>query len=328
MTTDQTAGNVVESTLERPGTVLTNQSLSASRPSESRAGHPVTSAQIDGAALEYVDRGSGEPVVFVHGSCSDHRTWQRQRDEFSERFRAITYSRRYHWPNQKIPDGADYSMTGQVDDLEMFVRSLDAAPAHLVGHSYGAFLCLLLAARRPGLVRTLVLAEPPVLPLFVSIPPKPAEILKLLASRPRTALAIMKLGALGIGPATAAFRRNDMESGMRHFGTAVLGRDVYRRLDASRLQQTRANLIKAELLGSGFAPLDAQQVRGVRAPTLLVTGQRSPAVFHRLTDRLEELLPHVERIEIPGASHLMHEENASTYNAAVRAFLARHGQAA
>lgn len=48
-----------------------------------------------------------------------------------------------------------------------------------------------------------------------------------------------------------------MESGMRHFGTAVLGRDVYSRLDAARLDQMRANFIKAELLGSGFGPLRA-----------------------------------------------------------------------
>jgi non-heme chloroperoxidase len=281
---------------------------------------------IDGASFEYVDGGSGEPVVFVHGSCSDHRTWQRQQDEFSKRFRAVTYSRRYHWPNERIHGGIDYSMTEQVDDLQTLLRSLDTAPAHLVGHSYGAFLCLLLAVRQPALVRTLVLAEPPVLPLFVSIPPGPAEILKLLASRPRTALAIMKFGATGIGPATAAFKRNDMESGMRHFGIAVLGRDVYCRLDASRLEQTRANLIRAELLGSGFAPLSSDQVRSVEAPTLLVTGQRSPGLFHRLTDRLEELLPHAERIEVPAASHLMHEENASAYNTAVQSFLATHRQ--
>jgi len=58
---------------------------------------------------------------------------------------------------------------------------------------------------------------------------------------------------------------------MRHFGSAVPGRGVYCRLDAARLEQTRANLIKAELLGSGFAPLNADHVR---------------SVFHRLTDRL------------------------------------------
>ena len=65
----------------------------------------------------------------------------------------------------------------------------------------------------------------------------------------------------------------------------------------------------------------------MKVPSLLVTGQRSPALFHRLTDRLTELLAHAERIEVPGTSRLMHEENASAYKAAVQSFLTRRRQA-
>jgi pimeloyl-ACP methyl ester carboxylesterase len=41
----------------------------------------------------------------------------------------------------------------------------------------------------------------------------------------------------------------------------------------------------------------------------------------RLTGRLEELLPRAERIEIPGASHVMHEENPTAVNEAILAFI-------
>jgi pimeloyl-ACP methyl ester carboxylesterase len=57
---------------------------------------------------------------------------------------------------------------------------------------------------------------------------------------------------------------------------------------------------------------------------LLVSGQRSPRLFHRLLDRLEELLPNTKRVDIGGASHIMHEDNAAAYNAALRSFLATH----
>jgi pimeloyl-ACP methyl ester carboxylesterase len=117
----------------------------------------MATADIRGASLEYSESGSGEPIILVHGSASDSRTWQHQLDEFGQHFRAISYSRRYHWPNQQIPEGRDYSMLEQLEDLEAFLTSLGAAPAHLVGSSYGAFLSLLLAIRRPSLVRTLVL---------------------------------------------------------------------------------------------------------------------------------------------------------------------------
>jgi pimeloyl-ACP methyl ester carboxylesterase len=135
----------------------------------------LTSITQNGYRFEYVERGSGEPVVFVHGSASDYRTWQAQQDEFAQHFRTMPYSRRYHWPNDEIAEGADYSMTEHVEDLRALLRLLNATPAHLVGHSYGAFVCLLLAIREPGLVQTLALAEPPAITLFVSNQPKQAR---------------------------------------------------------------------------------------------------------------------------------------------------------
>jgi pimeloyl-ACP methyl ester carboxylesterase len=282
--------------------------------------------EINDNALEYGDEGSGDALVLVHGSASDLRTWDRQREDFERDFRVIRYSRRYHWPNEPIKDGVDYSMGEHVDDLEALMISLDAAPAHLVGHSYGAFLCLLLAQRKRSLVRSLVLAEPPVITLFVSSTPKPLELLSLLAVRPRTAAALLRFGAKGVLPASKAFRTGNLEAGIRTFGDAVFGRGGYDRLSEARKAQVHDNLsnVKAELLGSGFALLDSSALRRIEVPVLLVTGAKSTGLFRRLIDRLEELLPNTVRVEIPGASHMMHEDNASAYNVAVRSFLESH----
>lgn len=278
---------------------------------------------INGNELEYGENGSGEALVLVHGSASDLRTWDHQRAFFAKDFRVIHYSRRYHWPNQPIEDGADYSMREHVDDLEALVRSLDAAPAHLVGHSYGAFLCLLLALRKPSFVRSLVLTEPPVITLFVSSTPKPPELLSLVATRPRTAAAIIRFGVKGVVPARKAFQAGESEAGIRTYGDAVFGRGGYDRIPEARRVQVHDNLsnVKAELLGSGLDPLDLRELRNMEVPALLVTGEKSISLFHRLIDRLEELLPNTERVEIPAASHMMHEDNAPAYNAAVRSFL-------
>jgi len=178
---------------------------------------------VNNASFEYLERGSGEPLVLVHGSASDCRTWRLQRDEFGRHFRTIAYSRRHHWPNQPIAPGVDYSMAVHVDDLEALLLSQQATPAHLVAHSYGAFVALLLAIRAPQCVRTLVLAEPPVITLFVSNSPTPLEILRLLVTRPGTAATIIGFGITGLGPAKAAVRRGDMDGAMRVFGRATLG---------------------------------------------------------------------------------------------------------
>jgi pimeloyl-ACP methyl ester carboxylesterase len=74
-----------------------------------------------------------------------------------------------------------------------------------------------------------------------------------------------------------------------------------------------------------MSPLNDADVRGVRVPVLLVTGERTPAVLIHLTDRLEELLLEVERMETLNASHIMHEENPPAVNEAILGFLARIG---
>jgi pimeloyl-ACP methyl ester carboxylesterase len=281
---------------------------------------------VDGATLAYREEGDGEPVVLVHGSASDLRTWGRQLPAMSESHRVIAYSRRYARPNADIPPGVDDQMTAHVDDLVGFLRAIDGAPAHLVGHSWGAFICLLTAIRHPRVTRSLVLQEPPVLSLFTSTPPRPREVLPLLVRRPRTALAILEFGARTIAPAQRAFRRGDDDAALETFAHGVLGKDTYERLPDERRQQARENLntLRAQLLGAGFPPLSEDDVRGVRVPTLLMTGDRSPAFLLRLTERLEALLPNAERIEIADASHAMQEEKPSAVNAAILGFLARH----
>ncbi len=274
-------------------------------------------------ALRRIERGSGHAVVLIHGSASDYRTWEHQIEAFAGHFHVVTYSRRYHWPNAKISDGAEYSMAEQVEDLLRLLRSL-GEDAHLVGHSYGAYLALMAAIREPGLVARLVLAEAPVVPLFTSFPPKAREILALLVTRPRTAVPIIRFAATGLGPATSAANKDDMAAAMAYFGRAVLGHEAFAALSPARLEQVRENLSKAELLSESFmVPLKEREVADIEARTLLVTGEKSPTFLHRLTDRLEQLMPRAERTEIPGASHIMHEDNPAAFNQAVQSFLQR-----
>jgi len=280
-------------------------------------------ATVNGMPLAFREQGEGEPVVFVHGGISDLRTWEHQLPSIGASYRAIAYSRRYARPNRDMLPGENDQMLPHVDDLVAFLRAIDAAPAHLVGNSWGAFISLLTAIGHPEVVRSLVLEEPPVLPLFVSVPPRPAELLPLLLRRPRMALAIVKFG-MTMRTAQESLRQGDDETALRAFASWVLGRESYRRLPQARMQQMRENM-SALTAEPPFPALADEEVRGVSVPTLLVTGERSPALLLGLTDRLEELLPNVERVAIADASHLMHEENASATNEAIVGFLGQHG---
>ena len=128
--------------------------------------------------------------------------------------------------------------------------------------------------------------------------------------------------ATGLAPAASAARKFKVEEALTRIGTAILGREAFDALPPTRLEQVRDNYIEAELLSDGFMmELDVKDVGKLRAPTLLVTGENSPVLWHRLTDRLEELIPDARRVDIPNSSHIMHEDNPTAYNQAVLSFL-------
>jgi pimeloyl-ACP methyl ester carboxylesterase len=97
--------------------------------------------------------GDGPPILFIHGDIVGPKlTWRKQR-ELADRWRLIIPSR----------PGFGTSPALQRNDFEveapMFAELLDEG-AHLVGHSYGAVIALLVAAERPEGVRSLTVSEP------------------------------------------------------------------------------------------------------------------------------------------------------------------------
>lgn len=160
-----------------------------------------------------------------------------------------------------------------------------------------------------------------------AVPPGVLELLGLVVTRPRIAFEIVKFAAGTIGSVQKAFERGDDEEAMLIFVRGVLGDQHFERLDDARITQARENVstLRAFALGtSGLPPLDDDDVRGVEVPVLLLTGDDSPRLAHLMTDRLEDLLPNVERGGIPEASHDMHLDNPSAASAAILRFLARH----
>jgi pimeloyl-ACP methyl ester carboxylesterase len=288
---------------------------------------PMT-VRVNDVTLAYDEQGEGEPVVLVHGSASDMRTWSGQMAPIAARFRAIRYSRRYARPNEDIEPGVDDQMLPHVEDLVAFLQALDAYPAHIVGHSWGGFVALLAAIRQPDAVRSLVLMEPPVLPLFVSSPPRPAELFRLFLRRPAAAAAVVRFGATAFAPAQGAFKRGDDKAAIRAFGCGVLGKTYFEALSEARMQQVWENrgADRAQILGAGFPPLRDAEVAGVRARVLLLVGEESPPLMRHLADRLHEFLPHCDRAVIPDASHIMHEDNPAAVNGSILDFLARHAR--
>ena len=289
-----------------------------------------TTASINGVDLAYIEQGRGEPVLLVHGGTGDYRAWEQQMAAFSTGYRVIALSCRGYWPNPKLRPDESITLDTFVDDLAQFIRALDAGPVHLVGHSSpGGFGSLRLAAQWPELLRTLVLLEPPVFPLLgVNIPPRPAQMIKLLIRHPRAGIGFIKFGAKGIRPAITAFQRGDDTAALRAFMAANTSDVVVAAIPAEMFQRFVDNVGPLEAqLKAGFPQFSAADARAIPTPTLLVSGAESPAHLTAVTDRLTKLIPDAERLTIPGATHNMFNSHPTEFNAGVLRFIRSHSLA-
>jgi pimeloyl-ACP methyl ester carboxylesterase len=111
---------------------------------------------VDGTPIAHRVSGSGDPILFVHGSSTSSADWLVVLPLLRARFTVVTMDRRGRGDSG---DGPEYAMAREAEDV---LAVLDAVGAELlVGHSYGA-LCSILAAERAVRLRALVLYEPPI----------------------------------------------------------------------------------------------------------------------------------------------------------------------
>ena len=109
---------------------------------------------LDGVHLEEI--GDGAPVVFVHGSFGTARASFSGQLPLADSHRLLLFDRRGFGAS---PRGDDVGWPTDADDVLALLD--ETGPAHLVGHYYGAVVCLVAAGRRPDAVLSLVGIEPP-----------------------------------------------------------------------------------------------------------------------------------------------------------------------
>ena len=281
---------------------------------------PAKVLRVNAVELHYIEKGTGVPVVFVHGGLEDYRAWVDQVEAFSGRYHALAYSRRYNFPNVGATVSDDYSPIADAEDLAALIRRLKLAPAHVIGYSYGAYAALLLALRHPELVRSLVLAEPPVLRLLPRIAGGEALLSEFMTKVWQ--------------PTGAGFRQSD-EAGVRAAvdGFGELG---YSGIDEKMTFDSLPAEVRAVVLDNAaewraltrsngaFPSVSTRAIERMQTPTLLMGGARSLPLAHAIDGLLERLLPHANRVVIADATHDMWSEHPEECRDAALRFLNRH----
>lgn len=136
----------------------------------------------------------------------------------------------------------------------------------------------------------------------------------------------MKFGMKAMNPAQKKFKNGDLNDGVRLFANGVLGEGGFEKLPSELKEYIMENskALRAELLGEGFPEFNRSEAENLNIPTLLLTGEKSPEFFRTISDKLFQLLPDKELMEIPDSAHDMHLDNPKVYNQKVMEFLLRY----
>src|SRR5690349_5017204 len=98
-----------------------------------------------GIRVPYVTSGSGEPLLFIHGSLCDYRYWNSQTAVLSRHFQCVSVSLSHYWPGDDASVQGTFSWKAHVDELAEFIGAMNVGPVHLVGHSRGGCVAFQLA---------------------------------------------------------------------------------------------------------------------------------------------------------------------------------------
>ena len=241
----------------------------------------------DGARLHVRRSGSGEPLVLVHGSWTDADTWAFVTPALEERYDVISYDRRGHTRSER--GTAPAGRHRDEDDLAALITQLGAGPVHLVGSSYGASIVLGLTARRPDLIRSVAVHEPPLVALL--------DADERHAVRSLTDSIVDELV------------HGSVEGGVARFVEEVaLGPGSWEVLPAEVRAANIANVDTfLEMLDSpGWDALDVDTLAGVEVPIVLTDGDQAAPWLRRITHVLGAGVPAIRRTTIEGTGHVPH----------------------
>jgi pimeloyl-ACP methyl ester carboxylesterase len=262
--------------------------------------------ELDGQRLHYIDEGTGETVLFVHGTPSWSFEWRHQVKQLSGRFRCIALDHLGFGLSDK-PEHAAYKPEDHARRLAQLVRALDLRDVTLVVHDFGGPIGVGAALEAPTRFKRLVVMntwlwsmaeEPSVRKISGFVRSFIGRFLyRVLNFSPRVLL-----------PASFAVKQR-------------LSRAVHRQYlapFARRRERTAPWVLGCELAGSDAFYSSLWQRRS-EWPELaaIIWGMRDPLVSPSLLRQLTAAFPDVPVTRIADAGHFPQEEDPAAVSTAI-----------
>lgn len=243
-------------------------------------------------------RGSGEPLVFLHGIGGNRRNWTAQLTALSDRYRCVAFDFRGYGDSEDV-DG-DLDFFDFVEDTRHVLDELQIGRCHLFGLSMGGLVAQAFYAKHPERVLSLGLigCRPGSSPVFEDRQQFEQERSKPLETGDASALADSLLPRL-LGPSVTPEARASI-------------RDSLERLRPHSYRK----VLPARLSIAPFLALEA-----IAVPTLVVAGTHDRVAPQQQMEAMAAAISGSVLEVMPQAGHLMNIEQPERFNNLVRTFL-------
>jgi pimeloyl-ACP methyl ester carboxylesterase len=275
--------------------------MASAQPRTGAASKQVT---VLGFTLHYLEAGRGAPVVLLHGLGGDGSRWAPNIDPLAKDFHVFALDQIGFGESDKPL--ANYHTGMLAEFLVGFLKAVGVPKASLVGNSMGAGVALYTAAKYPQVVDRIVLAD---------------------GGGYRSASA-------GAPPAMTpeALHRRQIQNAVTREETREFFRILFhdkrfvtdKMVDDQLAMRLRSafTITKMQEAGEkGLGSVSEEEVRAVKAPTLIVWGKYDELANPAGADRLEQAIPGSKNVIIDNCGHMPQLEKADEFNRLVRDFL-------
>jgi len=256
--------------------------------------------------LAYHRKGSGQPLIMVHGIMTYSFIWDDIADVLSENYDVIWLDLLGCGDSDK-PVNVDYSIKAQAHRLKEFADQLDIGRFHFISHDIGGGIAQIYAVNYPEDLYDAVLINSigydfwPVQPIIAMQTP----IIRQLA------LAALDFGVLRKIVSTGLFYKERLNPDLFAHFTAPF----------RTAEGRKAFLHFAKCLDNKHLLEIEPDLRNLNLPVLVVRGDADPYLSFEISEKLHDEIPGSRLVQIPTAGHFIQFDEPELLTKTIKDFI-------
>lgn len=244
--------------------------------------------------------GDGPPVLFLHGLTGVAEVWGPTVEALGEGSRYLAMDQRGHGHSPKPPSG--YAIADYIQDVRAVVQEMGIAPLHLVGHSMGARVAMVFAARHPELLRSVAIVDIGPEAWRQNYEQTVKGLARLLLSYPNMDAALSRGRSRGGESVDSALTSAPSDAPSPERLRAIAEARMQTLPDGSIAWLASREALERSVISHRSRSFWTEWKR-IDIPALLVRGGDSTEVREHISDKMRELNSRVEFVQLDDVGH-------------------------